>query len=217
MISKQKGSRWSWNVIRPEAIIGTTHKPNGMNSALTYALYILVCKELGVEARMPTNQIYWNGYDDSSYAPLIADLTIFASTNPRCVNEAFNVTNGELFCWRYMWPRLATYFGAQASSNQKFEKPYPTEGVPQLEISLNEWANDKRPVWDSICDKAGMPQAKATWDSGTWAYQDWVFQRTWSANLSVSKARKFGWTGYIDSYQAFVETFLKFRAMGQIP
>jgi hypothetical protein len=38
LIAKQKSQRWSWNVLRPEAIIGTTLKPNGMNSALTYAL-----------------------------------------------------------------------------------------------------------------------------------------------------------------------------------
>jgi nucleoside-diphosphate-sugar epimerase len=217
LVAKQKGQRWSWNVVRPEAIIGTTLKPNGMNSALTYALYLIVCKELGQEAKMPTNQIYWNGYDDSSYAPLIADLTIFASTNPKCVNEAFNVVNGDYFSWRYMWPRLAGYFGAKATSNQKFEKPFPAEGVAQQELSLAEWAKDKRPAWDRICDQAGTPQAKASWDAGTWAYQDWVFQRTWSATLSINKARKFGWTGHMDSYQAFVKTFEKMKALGQIP
>jgi hypothetical protein len=73
-----------------------------MNSALMYALYILVCKELGHEAKMPINQIYWNGTDNSSYAPLIADLTIFASTNPKCANEAFNIVNGDYFCWKYV-------------------------------------------------------------------------------------------------------------------
>ena len=217
LIAKQKGKNWTWNVIRPEAIIGTTNKPNGMNSALTYALYFLVCKELGEEAKMSTNHIYWNGYDDVSYAPLIAELTIYASSNPRCANEAFNCVNGDYFCWRYMWPRLAAYFGARASSEYKFEKPMPTEGVPQLELSLADWAKDKKPVWDRICDKAGVPEAKATWDAGTWAYQDWVFQRTWSATLSMTKARTYGFTGYMDSYQSFVETYEKLKSLRQIP
>ena len=95
LISKQKGQNWWWNVVRPEAIIGTTLKANGMNSALTYALYILTCKKLNQDPKMPTNQIYWEGYDDCSYAPLIADFTIFVSTNPACANEAFNVVNGD--------------------------------------------------------------------------------------------------------------------------
>ena len=214
---KQKGQRWSWNVIRPVAIIGTTPKPNGMNSALTYALYFLVCKELGQEAKMPTNQIYWNGYEDQSYAPLVADLTIFVSTNSKCANEAFNIANGDYFSWRYMWPRLAAYFGAKATSDQKFEKPLPTESVLQLDLSLAEWAKDKRPIWDTICDNTALKQAKTTWDFGTWGYQDWVFQRTWSSTVSINKARRFGWTGHIDSYEALVNTFEKMKALGQIP
>jgi hypothetical protein len=39
LIAKRKGQRWSWNVIRPEAIIGTTNTPNGMNSADVCAVH----------------------------------------------------------------------------------------------------------------------------------------------------------------------------------
>lgn len=60
-------------------------------------------------------------------------------------------------------------------------------------------------------------EAKATWDAGTWAYQDWVFQRTWSATLSINKAREYGWTGHLDSYNSFVHAFEMFKSMGQIP
>ncbi|PVH84975.1 NAD(P)-binding protein [Cadophora sp. DSE1049] len=217
LIAAQKGQKWTWNVIRPEAIIGHTSKPNGMNSALTFALFFIVSKELGGEAKMPTNQIYWAGYDDVSDSRLIADLSIFVSTHPRCGNEAFNVTNGDYFTWKYMWPRLAAYFGAKSTSDQEFTKPVPTIGQPQLDFSLAEWAKDKREVWDRICDRTGKPEAKATWDAGTWAFQDWVFQRTWSATLSINKARRFGWTGHIDSYKSFTDAFQSFEEIGLIP
>lgn len=217
LAEKQRGQKWSWNVIRPEAIIGHTSKPNGMNSALTYALYFLVCKELEHEAAMPTNQLYWSGADDCSDAMLIAEFSVWASTNPRCANQAFNVVNGDYFSWRYMWPRIANYLGAKASSDQTFQKPPPKEGQVQQEFSLAEWAQDKRPVWDRLCEKANMPEAKATWDAGTWQYQDWVFQRAWSATLSFNKAREFGWTGYRDSYKSIVGAFDSFRKARQIP
>ncbi|KAJ9654477.1 hypothetical protein H2198_006486 [Neophaeococcomyces mojaviensis] len=218
LIAKQRGQNWSWNVVRPEAIIGTTMKPNGMNSALTYALYILTCKDSGEEPKMPTNQIYWNGYDDCSYAPLIADLTLFVSTNSGCANQAFNVTNGDYFCWRYMWPRLTAYFGIQTSSEHDFQQTSIKIGDPHLEIALKEWAtNEKRKVWDRLCDDMKCPEAKGTWDAGTWQYQDWVFGRTWSATLSMSKARRYGYKGYVDSFEAFVETFEKMKKLKQIP
>ena len=213
----QKDKTWSWNVVRPEAIIGATPKPNGMNEALTIAMYFLICRELGTKAPMPTNQRYWEGTEDVSYAPLIADLTIYVSTHKHCANEAFNVTNGDYFTWRYMWPRLAAYFGANATSDQKFTKPVLEEGDLQLELSLDKWARDKRVTWETLCEKQGLPLAKPTFDFGTWAFQDWVFQRTWSATLSMSKARKFGWTGYVDSYESFVRTFDKFKENGLIP
>ena len=82
-----------------------------MNSALTYALYFLVQKELGQAAPMPTNQIYWHGVDDCSDAGLIADLTIWATTTPKAANQAFNSANGDYIQWRYMWPRIAEYLG----------------------------------------------------------------------------------------------------------
>ncbi|KAF2821688.1 NAD(P)-binding protein [Ophiobolus disseminans] len=217
LLARQKGQAWTWNVIRPEAIIGHTLKPNGMNSALTYALYFLVCKYLGTEAPMPTNQRYWGGYDDLSDTRLVADITIWASTSPNAANEAFNVTNGDFFCWRYMWPRLAGYFGAHASSEQVFKLPTPEEGALQQEFRLAEWAADKKVVWDRICDESGCPEAKGTWESGTWAFQDWVFQRTWSATLSVNKARKLGWMGHVDSYEGLTDAFERFVELGLIP
>lgn len=217
LATAQHGKTWSWNVIRPEAIIGSNPKPNGMNEALTIALYFLICRELGVDAPMPTNQRYWEGTDDVSYAPLIADLTIYVSTNSHCKNQAFNVTNGDYFSWRYMWPRLAAYFGAKASSVQKFVMSPPKEGDLQLDHSFLEWSQDKRKVWDEFCEIKNLPGAKATFDFGTWAFQDWVFQRTWSATLSMSKARRFGWNGYVDSYQSFIDTFETFKKHGLIP
>jgi nucleoside-diphosphate-sugar epimerase len=217
LIKRSTGQKWTWNVIRPEAIIGHTSKPNGMNSALTYAFYFLVCKELGEEARMPTNQLYWEGYDDLSDSRLIANLTIWASTSQKAGNQAFNVTNGDYFTWRYMWPRIAKYMGASATDKQVFTKSRPKEGETQLDVSLAEWAADKQEVWDRICDKHSCPEAKATWESGTWAFQDWVFQRTWSATLSINKAREFGWCGHIDSFQSLTDAFENFVKLKQIP
>lgn len=218
LTAKQKDQTWTWNVVRPEAIIGTTMKPNGMNSALTYALYILTCKKLGQIPQMPTNQIYWEGYDDCSFAPLIADFTIFVSTNPACANQAFNITNGDHFCWKYMWPRLTSYFGVETSSQYQFRKGGMQAGAPHLELSLAEWATDeKKRAWEELCEENGCPEAKVIWNAGTWQYQDWVFGRTWSATLSMSKARKFGYNGYVDSYQAFTETFDKMRSLRQLP
>lgn len=188
-----------------------------MNSALTYALYFLVQKELGEDAPMPTNQIYWEGVDDCSDAALIADLTIWATTTPKAANHAFNVVNGDYIQWQYMWPRLAAYLGAKTPAKATFKKPRPELGAVQQEFQFADWAKDKQQVWDRLCDKAGVPEAKATWAAGTWGYQDWVFMRAWNATLSMTKARELGYTGYKDSYKSITEAFENFRKSKQIP
>ncbi|OOQ89744.1 nucleoside-diphosphate-sugar epimerase GsfE [Penicillium brasilianum] len=217
LAEQQHGSNWTWNVIRPEAIIGCTSKPNGMNEALTIALYFLINKELGLEAPMPTNFAYFNGVDDVSDAKLIADLSIFASTHENCANQAFNVANGDVISWKNLWPRLADWFGCKVPSDQKFEKTSFEHGETYQEISLQQWAKDKRGVWEKLCDQLGSPESKSTFDAGTWAFQDWVYQRTWSSPLSINKARKFGWTGHLDSFDSFTEAFTKFKELKQIP
>jgi hypothetical protein len=116
-----------------------------------------------------------------------------------------------------MWPRIAAHFGASATEKQVFTKSRPTEGETQLDLSLAKWAVDKRDVWNRICDKNSCPEAKSTWDSGTWAFQDLVFQRTWSATLSINKARSFGWSGHIDSFQSLTDAFDNFVDLKQIP
>ena len=68
------------------------------------------------------------------------------------------MVNGDYFSWRYMWPRLAAYFGVKAGSDQKFSKASPQEGELQLDRSFLEWSADKRQVWGMIfCDKNNNP------------------------------------------------------------
>ena len=220
LASRQKGSTWTYNVIRPQAIIGVAYGPNGMNSALCFAVYFTICSYMNLEAHMLTNERNWGGAEDVSSAQLIADLSLYAATTPRCANEAFNATNGDTFVWRYFWPRLAVHFDARASASHTFAKGSDITVVPGTfaqETSFTEWAKDKSQVWEEICDVRGCPEAKSTFDSATWAYQDWVFRRSWTATLSMNKAWKYGWKGWADSYDCFIETFLRFENMGIIP
>lgn len=86
LVEKQRTSGLSWtsNVVRPEAIIGCTTKPNGMNEALMLALYFMTCKELRVKPRCP--QTGTTGMELTTFLTrLIADLTIWGRPPIRIV------------------------------------------------------------------------------------------------------------------------------------
>jgi hypothetical protein len=55
--------------------------------------------------------MFYNFVDDFSYAPSIADMTIWATTQEHTKNEAFNHANGDVICWKYFYPRIANYLG----------------------------------------------------------------------------------------------------------
>jgi hypothetical protein len=84
---------------------------NGMSMALTMALYMITCKELGVVPEFPGNRFFYNSTDDCSYAPAIADLSVWSATQAHTKNEAFNHVNGDTIVWRYHFKQLGEYFG----------------------------------------------------------------------------------------------------------
>ena len=71
-------------------------------------------------------------------AHLLGRHMLWAATTTAAANQAFNVVNGDVFRWSWMWPRLAGWFGIEAA-------PLPAETVP-LERQLANAA----PIWADI-------------------------------------------------------------------
>ena len=86
---------------------------NGMSEVFTLALYMLICRELGQPANFPGNEYFWNTVDDNSYAPSLADLTVYVASQDQCKDEDFNHTNGDVFIWKYIWQDFAAYLGVE--------------------------------------------------------------------------------------------------------
>ncbi|EKG11792.1 hypothetical protein MPH_11288 [Macrophomina phaseolina MS6] len=211
---KQVGSRWYYNVIRPHAIVGYAPHATGMSQALTAAIYLLVCKEDGDPGAFPGSAFIFDHFDDCSYAPSLADLSVWASTQEHCANEDFVHCNGDVYMFRYFWPHLAAYFGVKAPDST-FPKSGNVRKGHASEISMVEWASNKRHIWERICRKYGGKVEAFDW--GTWAFFDWSLGKTWVTVASTAKARKFGWTRIDNSYDAWIDTFRSFANAGILP
>ncbi|GME64624.1 uncharacterized protein K452DRAFT_275951 [Neofusicoccum parvum] len=214
---KEKESSWSYNVIRPHAIVGYAPHATGMSQALTVAIYLLVCREMGEPGAFPGSAFIYDNFDDCSYAPSLADMTVWATTQSQCANEDFVHCNGDVYMFRHFWPYLGAYFGMEIpeSSFPKSGDERKRVGQHASEISLVDWASDKRPVWESICRKYGGRVEAFDW--GTWAFFDWSLGKTWVTIASVAKARKFGWKRIDNSYDAWIDTFRSFANAGILP
>lgn len=85
-----------------------------MSMALTLALYMLCCREMGQPPVFPGNKFFYNYcVEDSSYAPSIADMSVWAVTTEHAKNEAFNHANGDVFVWKHVWTKIGRHFGIE--------------------------------------------------------------------------------------------------------
>ncbi|KAI9037862.1 SDR family oxidoreductase [Aspergillus affinis] len=211
---QKRRNTWSYNIIRPNAINGFAPHANGMSEALTIAIYLLICRELNQPGQFPGNEYFWTSIDDNSYAPSLADLTVYATTKDHCKDEAFNHCNGDVFVWKYLWQDVAKYFGVEVPE-PKFEKAAGQAKTLSNEIDMVEWAKDKRPIWEAVVKKYGGKSEAFDW--GTWGFFNWATGKSWLTISSINKARKYGWTRTDNTFDTWIETYRSFENAGVLP
>lgn len=109
--AKREG--FSWSVHRPHTVIGKA-AGNAMNLGTTLAVYGTICKETGRPFRWPGSEAQWSGLSDMTDARVLAKHLLWAATHEEARNMAFNVVNGDVFRWKWLWPRLGRWFGVEA-------------------------------------------------------------------------------------------------------
>ncbi|OJJ70048.1 hypothetical protein ASPBRDRAFT_208735 [Aspergillus brasiliensis CBS 101740] len=211
---QKRRNTWSYNIIRPNAINGFAPHANGMSEALTIAIYMLICRELNQPATFPGNEYFWNSIDDNSYAPSLADLTVWASSQEHCRDEVFNHVNGDVFVWKHMWQDVAKYFGVEVPE-PKFEKAAGQAKTLSNEIDMVEWAKDKRAVWETVVQKHGGKVEAFDW--GTWGFFNWATGKSWLTISSINKAREYGWQRHDNTFDTWIETYRSFENAGVLP
>ena len=198
---RQKGKSWSWSALRPSVVVGFG-LGNPMNLAMVIAIYAAMSKELGLPLRFPGKPGAYHSLLEMTDAGLLARATIWAATDPRCANQAFNVNNGDLFRWSEMWPKIARFFDLEVA--------------PPLPMSLGTVMADKEPLWNAMVEKHGL-QPNAYKDVSSWGFGDFVFSWDYDFFADGSKARRFGFHDFIDTEAMFIDVFEDFRRRRIIP
>lgn len=186
--ARQGEGNWTWSALRP-SVVGGIAFGTPMNLVNAIAVYATLSKELGLPLRFPGKL----GADDTllemTDANLLARAAVWAATEVDAANQAFNISNGDLFRWRAMWPRIAGYFELETAS--------------PLNLPLAEVMADKEPLWDQLRAKHGLERSYA--EVSSWQFADAVFGWDYDLIGDGSKARRLG-------FHEFVETEAMFRA-----
>tara|TARA_R100001369_G_scaffold20091_3_gene36932 strand:+ start:4144 stop:5211 length:1068 start_codon:yes stop_codon:yes gene_type:complete len=194
---------FTWSIHRPHTVIGKA-VGNMMNMGTTLAVYASICKETGKPFKWPGSKAQWEGISDMTDANILAEHLIWASTNEKAKNEAFNITNGDVFRWRWMWEKIAEYFEVDI---QEYDGTiHPLE---------EEMANDAN-TWKEMANKNGLKEAEINKLASPW-HTDLDLGRPMEIMTDMSKSRKLGFKEYIETRESFFNLFDELREEKLIP
>jgi nucleoside-diphosphate-sugar epimerase len=198
-----KRDGFTWSVHRPHTIIGKAIG-NAMNMGSTLAVYASICKELGRPFKFPGSAAQWNGLSDMTDARVLGKQLIWASTTDVAKNEAYNIVNGDIFRWNWLWPRIAKWFGVT------------WEGFEGARVPLEGQMTNDGEAWKKMAAKYNLVEPDLSRVASPW-HTDLDMGRPIEVMTDMALSRKLGFHVYQNTEEAFHDLFAILRAEKIIP
>lgn len=195
--------RFTWTVHRPHTVIGMA-VGNAMNMGTTLAVYASICKETGRVFRFPGSEAQWNGLSDVTDARMLARQLVWAADTDVARNEAFNIVNGDVFRWSWLWGRIADWFGVEAAGFEGSMQP--------LEPVL---AGDAA-LWREMAGRHGLSEPALDRLASAW-HTDLDLGRPLEVMTDMARSRKLGFCAWQATDESFFDLFGQLRLARLIP
>lgn len=187
---------FGWTVFRPTVVLGPSTGVV-MNVLPVVAVYAALCRELGLAFGYPGHVAYPREAVD---VRLIAEACRWAASAPEAVGQHFNLTNGEVFSWRDLWPTMAAVLGIEAA--------------PDEPRSLAEFLPAQASTWQRVVERHGLVPGPLDAVLGeSHFYADFCFgygltEMPQPAFVSSVKVKQAGFTRVMDTHMC-VEHWLE--------
>jgi nucleoside-diphosphate-sugar epimerase len=105
---------YAWTILRPQLVVGPNHGVV-MNLPPVIGAYAALRHQEGLPFSYPGGADWvWEAAD----ADLVGRACLWSATAPGARNGIFNVTNGEVFSFRDLWPALADTLGVECGEDE---------------------------------------------------------------------------------------------------
>lgn len=205
---KRQGASWDMTVWRPTVVYGVAGA-NNMNPIPAIGAYAAILREQGEPLHFPGT----GGFPvvrEAVDADIIASALHWAAEFDAARGETFNLTNGDIFTWKAVWPAIAGTFGMEMGE----ERP----------VRLAEWLPDHNAEWSSIVERYGLSAANDVVEYvgyNSIVYADMAMgagRGTGQPILNSTIAgRNAGFHDCIDTEDMFVKIFKALQATRQLP
>ena len=197
--------RFGYTVFRPQLIFGDALGV-AMNLIPVIGVYAALCQELGLPFSYPGGP---SNLLEATDARLLARALAWAADTPAARDQIFNITNGDVFVWRNVWPVLAQSLGVRVGADE----PRP----------LARFLPSQAPVWDRIVARHALRAPPLSGLLGeSHHYADFCFgyhakEAPPAVIVSTIKLRQAGFADCIDTEQMFRDWFDILRSKSLLP
>ena len=198
---RSKGLAWSWSASRPNTLLHFS-PAIARNLVSSLGAYAAISRELGCALDFPGPEGAYRSLTQVTSIELLARAMAWMAAEPACANQAFNVTNGDVFRWNRIWPRIADAFDMPCGSVRP--------------LRLAEVMPGKEAAWGRVCKRYGLSSRPLS-DVANWGYLDATLERTWDEIFSTTKARSFGFHDWEDSEERLLSLIGEYRGAGILP
>lgn len=193
---------WRYTALRPDIVIGHS-LGSAMNLGNLLGSYASLCKEQGLALHYPGSPVAFEILVNVTDAELVARAAEWSFAEPEARDQAFNITNGDVFRWKHVWPRIADYFELDVAEPQ----PFPM----QTHLNAHE------ALWSEMVEKYDLEKTTLE-ELGQGSFGDFIFKVENDAIFNVNKARRAGFQGMTrDSAESLLKHFEKMRGRRLIP
>lgn len=206
---RQSGQDWQWTIFRPQLIFGMALGA-AMNLIPPIGVYAALLREQGEPLHYPGGPSTF--VIEAVDADLLARAMAWAGDDAgreAAANDIFNVTNGDVFVWREIWPAIADALGM----------PLGEERPLSMASALPEQAGD----WNDIRDRYGLRAPELSAFVGeSHHYMDFTLtpgvpKRTAAALVSTIRLRQAGFTECMDTEAMFRKWIRIYQEAGLLP
>ena len=192
---------WTWTALRPHVVLGPARN-SPQNLIAVIGVYASLLKARGEPLTFPGAPTTFDVIYQATDAGLLSQSIEWAGIEPRAAGEVFNITNGDFFRWRHVWPKIADLFGMEAA------------GVEPR--TLVDWMQEANSLWDELIARHDL-EPNPLEDLVSWRFADYVFGTTWDVMASTFKCRRAGFLEFVDSEQVLLERLAELRTLKIVP
>lgn len=223
-----------WNVVMPAWILGAVNNAQ-MNALHPFSVYAAVQAQKGEPLTFGGDWNAWQSLSFHSTARLTGYLSEWAILEEKCKNQRFNSTDSGPFSWDRFYHELTRWFGVEKGVNPPTEDDSKYQeitgrsgqetpmgyGPPtkiRASMTFTAWAQDpnNKEAWQQLMKQSGGRLTHNPFDDveANFTFADYAFM---PIMLNANKARRLGWTGFVDTVESVFEMYREMEVLGMVP